>query len=209
MAWDETFFCDKAYSQKETQEEPGSDREFLLYYNQIIRYTRGRYPMPYCTACGAEYKQGAKFCGECGAGTEDNNAPAAARRPAADRVSGTSTETELWQGKPAGISDRLKGLIGLNNTRYTITTQRIMVKSGLIGKDVEEIELLRVNDFSVTQSIPDRILGIGTLTILSDDASSPQLPFRKIRKVQTVKDVLRQAVRNEKVANNISYREQI
>jgi hypothetical protein len=84
-----------------------------------------------------------------------------------------------------------------------------MVKSGLIGKDVEEIELLRVNDFSVTQSIPDRILGIGTLTILSDDASSPQLPFRKIRKVQTVKDVLRKAVRDEKIANNISYREQI
>ncbi|WP_157764128.1 zinc ribbon domain-containing protein [Paenibacillus borealis] len=164
--------------------------------------------MPYCTACGAEYKQGAKFCGECGAGTEDHT-PAAARRPAAGRVSGTSPETELWQGKPAGISDRLKGLIGLNTTRYTITSQRIMVKSGLIGKDVEEIELLRVNDFSVTQSIPDRILGIGTLTILSDDASSPQLPFRKIRKVQTVKDVLRQAVRNEKVANNISYREQI
>lgn len=22
--------------------------------------------MAYCTACGAEYKQGAKFCGECG-----------------------------------------------------------------------------------------------------------------------------------------------
>lgn len=164
--------------------------------------------MPYCTACGAEYKQGSKFCGECGAATADD-VQAAARRPAAGRISGSSVEMELWQGKPAGISDRLKGLIGLNTTTYTITSQRIMVKSGLIGKDVEEIELLRVNDFSVTQTIPDRMLGIGTLTILSDDASSPQLPFRKIRKVQIVKDVLRKAVRDEKIANNISYREQI
>jgi hypothetical protein len=190
------------------KKDPSSDWEFLLYYNQIIRYKRGRYPMPYCTACGAEYKQGAKFCGECGAATEDN-APAAARRPAAGRVSGGGAEVQLWQGKPAGISDRLKGLIRLNTTTYTITSQRIMVKTGLIGKDVEEIELLRVNDFSVDQSIPDRILGIGTLTIFSDDASSPQLLFRKIRKVQTVKDVLRKAVRDEKIANNISYREQI
>lgn len=163
--------------------------------------------MPYCSNCGAEYKQGAKFCGECGASVDGS--PTAARRPSAGSSRGSGPEAELWQGKPAGISDRLKGLVRLNTTVYTITSQRIMVKTGLIGKDVEEVELLRVNDFSVTQTIPDRILGIGTLTVFSDDASSPQLLFRKIRKVQAVKDVLRQAVRDEKIANNISYREQI
>ncbi|WP_019909380.1 PH domain-containing protein [Paenibacillus sp. HW567] len=166
--------------------------------------------MPYCTNCGAEYKQGAKFCGECGANTGDAAAaPAHPARTGAAPGSGSGPEVELWQGKPAGISDRLKGIFGLNTTTYTITSQRIMVKTGLIGKDIEEIELLRVNDFSVAQSIPDRILGIGTLTIFSDDASSPQLLFRKIRKAQTVKDILRKAVRDEKIANNISYREQI
>ncbi|MBW4080036.1 PH domain-containing protein [Paenibacillus sp. S150] len=166
--------------------------------------------MPYCTTCGAEYKQGAKFCGECGASTAGDSAAPAQRPPvgAAPR-SGSGPEAELWQGKPAGISDRLKGIVGLNTTKYIITSQRIMVKTGLIGKNIEEIELLRVNDFSVAQSIPQRILGIGTLTVFSDDASSPQLLFRKIRKAQSVKDILRQAVRDEKTANNISYREQI
>ncbi|MFD1904941.1 zinc ribbon domain-containing protein [Paenibacillus rhizoplanae] len=53
--------------------------------------------MTYCTACGAEYKQGAKFCGECGAGTEEAGSPAAARRPAAGHSSGP--EKELWQGQ--------------------------------------------------------------------------------------------------------------
>ncbi|WP_342436654.1 PH domain-containing protein [Paenibacillus sp. FSL L8-0436] len=166
--------------------------------------------MAYCTACGAENKQGAKFCGKCGAPV-DGTVPAAPHQTSAKGMtsSGSGPEVELWEGKPAGISDRLKGLIGLNTTTYTITSQRIMVKTGLIGKDLEEIELLRVNDFSVAQSIPDRLLGIGTLTVFSDDPSTPQLLFRKIRKVQSVKDVLRGAVRNEKIANNISYREQI
>ncbi|MEK4238860.1 PH domain-containing protein [Paenibacillus sp. FSL H7-0714] len=162
--------------------------------------------MPYCTTCGSEYKQGAKFCGECGSSV-DGTAPVTTRRPSANP--NATQEVVLWKGKPASISDRLKGIVRLNTTTYTITSQRIMVKTGLIGKNVEEIELLRVRDLSVAQSIMDRMLGIGTLTVFSDDASAPQLLFRKIHDAQTVKDVLRKAVRDEKIANNISYREQI
>ncbi|WP_339266523.1 PH domain-containing protein [Paenibacillus sp. FSL R5-0470] len=162
--------------------------------------------MPYCTTCGSEYKQGAKFCGECGSSI-DGTAPVTTRRPLANP--NATQEVVLWKGKPASISDRLKGIVRLNTTTYTITSQRIMVKTGLIGKNVEEIELLRVRDLSVAQSIMDRMLGIGTLTVFSDDASAPQLLFRKIHDAQTVKDVLRKAVRDEKIANNISYREQI
>jgi uncharacterized membrane protein YdbT with pleckstrin-like domain len=137
----------------------------------------------------------------------DGTAPVTARRPSANP--NATQEVVLWKGKPASISDRLKGIVRLNTTTYTITSQRIMVKTGLIGKNVEEIELLRVRDLSVAQSIMDRMLGIGTLTVFSDDASAPQLLFRKIHDAQTVKDVLRKAVRDEKIANNISYREQI
>ncbi|WP_340004397.1 PH domain-containing protein [Paenibacillus sp. FSL K6-0276] len=162
--------------------------------------------MPYCTTCGSEYKQGAKFCGECGSSI-DGTAPVTARRPSVNP--NATQEVVLWKGKPASISDRLKGIVRLNTTTYTITSQRIMVKTGLIGKNVEEIELLRVRDLSVAQSVMDRMLGIGTLTVFSDDASAPQLLFRKIHDAQTVKDLLRKAFRDEKIANNISYREQI
>jgi uncharacterized membrane protein YdbT with pleckstrin-like domain len=137
----------------------------------------------------------------------DGTARVSTRRPSANQ--NATQEVVLWKGKPASISDRLKGIVRLNTTTYTITNQRIMVKTGLIGKNVEEIELLRVRDLSVAQSIMDRMLGIGTLTVFSDDASAPQLLFRKIHDAQTVKDVLRKAVRDEKIANNISYREQI
>lgn len=162
--------------------------------------------MPYCTTCGAEFKQGAKFCGECGTSTTGEGPNSSHSRATHSR---TNPETVLWEGKPAGISDRLKGIVRLNTTTYTITSQRIMVKTGLIGKNVEEIELLRVNDLSVAQSVPDRMLGIGTLTVFSDDPSSPQLIFRKIHDAQKIKEVLRKAVRDEKIANNISYREHI
>ncbi|WP_379131643.1 PH domain-containing protein [Paenibacillus sp. sgz500958] len=162
--------------------------------------------MSYCTSCGAKYEQDAKFCGECGAPT-DHAAPQASHLSAVHES--PSHEVVLWEGKPAGISDRLKGIIGLNTTTYTITSQRIRVKTGLIAKKFEEVELLRVRDLAVQQSVMDRILRIGTLTVFSEDTSSPQLNFRKIRDPQTVKDVLRTAIRDEKTANKLSYREQI
>ena len=162
--------------------------------------------MSYCTSCGSQYEQGVKFCGECGAPTEDS-VRAAVHHTA---VSETAIhEIDLWEGKPAGISDRLKCIIGLNTTTYTITSQRIKVKTGLIGKNIEEIELLRVRDLSVQQSLFNRILGIGTLTVFSEDTSSPQLNFRNIRAAQNVKDILRTAIRSEKTTHQISYREQI
>lgn len=121
-------------------------------------------------------------------------------------------ELVLWEGKPAGISDRLKEkakLSVLNNTTYKITTQRLIIESGLIGKNVEEVELLRVKDLSVKQSIADKLLKIGTITVFSDDISNSKVLLEDIHEVQKVKDIIRKAVREEKAAHNISYRENL
>ncbi|KTD83590.1 zinc-ribbon domain-containing protein [Paenibacillus etheri] len=51
--------------------------------------------MPYCTTCGSEYKQGAKFCGECGSSI-DGTAPVTGRRPSANQ--NATQEVVLWKG---------------------------------------------------------------------------------------------------------------
>jgi uncharacterized membrane protein YdbT with pleckstrin-like domain len=56
-------------------------------------------------------------------------------------------------------------------TRYTLTNERLKVTSGLLAEHVDEVELFRVKDTKVYQSILDRLVGLGTVTVQSADAT--------------------------------------
>jgi len=57
------------------------------------------------------------------------------------------------------------------NTRYTLTNERLIKESGLLGKRVDEIELFRVKDTKVQQTLLQRIVGLGNISVMSTDAS--------------------------------------
>lgn len=59
--------------------------------------------------------------------------------------------------------------------RYRVTDQRIEVKTGILTRHVEQVELYRVVDAAPTQSITQRVLRRGTLTLQTTDASMPSL----------------------------------
>jgi uncharacterized membrane protein YdbT with pleckstrin-like domain len=81
------------------------------------------------------------------------------------------------------------------STRYRLTTQRLFVQKGLIAKQLEEIELFRVKDVTVSQGFIQRLLGVGTVIVLSTDDTTPQLELAGIRKPVAVKETLRGAFR--------------
>lgn len=169
--------------------------------------------MAFCVNCGAKNQEGSNFCANCGTRTnpiqdelpksDSASEPAASSKP----NPGYLSEITLWEGKPQGVSDRLKDVAHVNSTHYKVTNQRIIVRTGLIGKKIEEIELIGVKDISVTQSMADRILGVGSITILSTDKTTPELILDDVKDVQSVKDIIRNAVREEKAAHNVNYRE--
>jgi hypothetical protein len=165
--------------------------------------------MPYCVNCGTSYLDGSKYCGNCGKQTEVPDNPGGTSAPAAQVLHASRAEIVLWEGKPSGLTDRMKEVAHVNSTTYKVTNQRIIVKSGLIGKKTEEIELIGVKDISVEQSLADRLLGVGSITILSMDQTTPEMILDDVKDVQTVKDIIRKAVREEKAAHNINYREHI
>jgi len=75
--------------------------------------------------------------------------------------------------------------------RYRLTTQRLFVYKGLIAKQAEEVELFRVKDVFVQQKLLQRILGFGTITILSTDDNSPRLDLIGINNPMEVKETIR------------------
>ncbi|MNI15725.1 Bacterial membrane flanked domain protein [compost metagenome] len=120
-----------------------------------------------------------------------------------------SEEVVLWEGKPSGLTDRIKNVAFLNNTHYTITSQRVIVKSGLLTKKTEEVEMYMVKDISIEQSVSDRLLGVGSINIVSSDENTPKLILDDVQDVEVVKDLIRNAVREEKALHNISYRDHV
>lgn len=108
-------------------------------------------------------------------------------------------EEVLWEGRPfLSIS-----------THYTITTERVRIVKGLLSKDREDIELVRIQDIDQTQGLGERLVNVGDISIHSHDPSHPQIMLDNVANVQEVHEILRKAVLAARKRNNFHYREQM
>jgi uncharacterized membrane protein YdbT with pleckstrin-like domain len=57
-------------------------------------------------------------------------------------------------------------------TKYTITTRRLRVQRGVFTRQIQETRLDRLQDHSIRQTLPERILRVGTIDF--DTASDEQ-----------------------------------
>jgi uncharacterized membrane protein YdbT with pleckstrin-like domain len=78
-------------------------------------------------------------------------------------------------------------------TRYRLTPIRFYHEEGLFMHSTDWIELLYVDDITVRQTLLERILGVGSITILSSDESHPKLVIRGIDHVHQVAELFRDA----------------
>ncbi len=60
-----------------------------------------------------------------------------------------------------------------SNMIYTLTDQRLKTRRGVFNRVTDDIELYRVKDSHFTQPFMQRLLGIGTITLRTTDASTP------------------------------------
>jgi membrane protein YdbS with pleckstrin-like domain len=79
----------------------------------------------------------------------------------------------------------------LKSCSYRLTTQRLFVRRGWLAKHVNELELYRVKDVVVDQGILQRALGYGTITVLADDDTTPQVHMYGISRPTTIKEMIR------------------
>lgn len=94
-----------------------------------------------------------------------------------------------------GLFFLLNVVIQLLSVRYTLTNQRLFIKTGLIARNIEEIELFRIKDVKVEQSVVQRILGYGTITVISNDETAPLLYLTGVSNPVKKKEQIRARVR--------------
>jgi len=79
----------------------------------------------------------------------------------------------------------------VKSCRYRLTTQRLFVQRGWVAKHVNELELYRVKDVTVDQGGLQRLLGYGTITVLADDDTTPEVHLVSVSSPAKVKELLR------------------
>jgi uncharacterized membrane protein YdbT with pleckstrin-like domain len=118
-------------------------------------------------------------------------------------------ERVLWEGKPSGIADSIKEKGGLNATTYKLTNERVIIQSGLLSKKQEEIELYKVKDIKVSQSMKERVMKIGQIELVSVDPTTPVYILKDVKNPNELKETIRLSVKEAKRESGVSFREQI
>lgn len=85
-------------------------------------------------------------------------------------------------------------LLLVRKNRYKISNYRIDYEQGLISKRIDTIELWHVDDVQMRQGVIDRMLGVGTINIHSNDATNPILPLRSLPEPRKLYDAIKQRV---------------
>ncbi len=78
--------------------------------------------------------------------------------------------------------------------RYRISNYRIDYERGLLSKSIDTMELWHVEDLEFHQSIFDRIVQTGTITIISKDETNPKLVLRGVPNPRPLFETLKQRV---------------
>ena len=74
---------------------------------------------------------------------------------------------------------------------YRLTNERLILKSGLFAVAIVEIELFRVRDTSVSQTMLDKVFQIGSVSITAPDTSTPQVCIYGIRRPLEIRESIR------------------
>ena len=113
-----------------------------------------------------------------------------------------------WIGLLALILLLWLGLAGLLawqklDVHYVLTNQRLIHKSGIVTRHSNRIEVIDFDDVSYHQGIIERIVGVGTIEVVSSDRTDPVLELIGIDRVQEVAGMMDEARRAERIRRGL------
>ena len=105
--------------------------------------------------------------------------------------------------------DRKRPIFGLplSFTRYILLEEKLLINTGILSLNQEEIHLYRITDLTLKCSFFQRIFGVGTIHICSADKTSPEFDIRDVKKPFEVKELISKMVEEQRQKKRISGRE--
>lgn len=125
----------------------------------------------------------------------------------------TRTEAQVWTGRPSQVANlgafvwcgllcwlvvpifvAVWRYLFVRTVRYELTTQRFRVTSGVLSRRTDELELYRLKDTAFSQTLFQRLFGLGTIAMATSDESTPLAVIASIPACRAKE--LREQIRN-------------
>ncbi len=91
----------------------------------------------------------------------------------------------------------------LSFTRYAMSDDRLFLSVGCFSIRDEEVLLYRVRDITVTRTLLQRMLGVGTVVVASSDKTTARLELKNIKDPMAVKELLHEHVEEMKLRHRV------
>ena len=103
----------------------------------------------------------------------------------------------LWKDKK-----RYMGM-PISFTKYSLGEDRLFCETGFLNSQFEEVLLYRVRDISLRRNLWQKIFGMGSVHIVSTDATSPELVLKNIKNSFEVKELIHAQVEKVKIERRV------
>ena len=104
-------------------------------------------------------------------------------------------DTKRWLGLPWTF------------TKYRVDNDRLYRKQGFLKTETDETLLYRILDIKSSQTLGQRIFGVGTVTLFCSDKSSGVLQLENIKKPDQVRRFLSELVEKKRTETGVKGRE--
>lgn len=106
-------------------------------------------------------------------------------------------------------SDRKRIVFGLpwTFTRYAATDEKLIIKTGILNLNEEEVRLYRIMDVTLKRTFFQRLWGTGTIHVNSADKSTPEFDIVSIKNPEVVKNMLSDMIEEERKKKRVAGRE--
>ena len=117
-----------------------------------------------------------------------------------DKLNVESSEI-LW-------SDR-KRILGMpiSFTKYSIDNERLYIKKGFFSTESDEILLYRILDIKTTQTLGQKLFGVGTIVLYSADQTDMNLELKNVKKASKLHRYLSDLIEANRRSKGIAGRE--
>lgn len=121
----------------------------------------------------------------------------------------SSPESQIWEGRSSQwvnivpfllcvliipIPWALYRWLKIRCTKFVLTTQRLRIETGILNRHYDDTELYRVKDITLRQPFVQRLVGLGTVHLVTSDVTHPVLDLQAIKDPLIVRDIFRQQV---------------